>query len=58
MGGFLYLEPVIPEIFPIHLLNRFADAGNIAVLQEGILRNAIHLLNVDVLGKNTNQNRR
>lgn len=51
MGGFLYLEPVISKIFPIHLLNGFTHTCNIAVLQECILRNTIHLLNVDILGK-------
>lgn len=51
MGGFLYLEPVISKIFPIHLLNCFTHACNIAVLQERVLRNTVHFLNVDILGK-------
>lgn len=55
-GGFLYLEPVISKIFPIHLLNGFADAGDVAVLQERVLRDTVHLLNVDVLGTSTKHN--
>lgn len=51
MGGFLYLESVISKIFPIHLLNCFTHTCNITVLQECILRNTIHFLNVNVLGK-------
>lgn len=50
MGGFLYLEPVISKIFPIHLLNCFTHACNVTVLQECILRNPVHFLNVDILG--------
>lgn len=55
-GGLLYLEPVISKIFPIHLLNGFAHAGDVAVLQERILRDTVHLLNVDVLGTSTKHN--
>lgn len=55
-GGFLYLEPVISKIFPIHLLNGFAHAGNVTVLQERILRDTVHLFNVDVLETSTKHN--
>lgn len=54
--GFLYLEPVISKIFPIHLLNSFAHAGDVTVLQERILRDTVHLLNVNVLETSTKHN--
>lgn len=50
MGRFLYLEPVVAKIFPIHLLNCFTNTCNITVLQECILRNTVHFLNVNILG--------
>lgn len=48
MGRFLYLEPVVSKIFPIHLLNCFTHTCNITVLQECILGNTIHFLNVNI----------
>lgn len=54
MGRFLYLEPVVSKIFPIHLLNCFTHTCNITVLQECILGNTIHFLNVNILGRKRN----
>lgn len=52
----MYLEPIISQIFPVHLLNGFANAGNVTVLQEGILWDPIHFLDVNVLmGKQIRQ---
>lgn len=46
---FTYLEAVISKVLSVHLLDSLTHTGNITVLQEGILRDSIHFLNVNVL---------